>query len=301
MKVLKNFLLIGFGLMVFSCSKDAEPTDKKLTAKDKAPNRLFSGDSGLDILSNDLYDKLKIEIGYVTGFRPTTRAIADLTDYLTLRTFKENIEITYLELDSPAEDDLTLPEIDKLEEDNRTAYTSGTTLAVYIYFADAPAEGDDLDSGLVTLGAVYRNTSMVIHEKTVRALASRSFTISDADVETTTLNHEFGHLFGLVDLGATMVNDHQSQSENDKGELVKDNHCNVNGCLMRAELQFGGGVAGKSAFNSSKAVYEDGLTSGCAVSGNTILSLLNSSTAKNAAAPALDSECLLDLAANGGR
>ncbi len=274
---------------------------KSLPQLTRHSTSLASGDSGTDILSNETYTTLLIEIGYVTGFRPTTRAIADLTDYLTQRTFKENIEITYLELDSPAEDDLTLHEIADLEEDNRTAYTSGSTLAIYIYFADAPAEGDDLDSGLVTLGAVYRNTSMVIHEKTVRELASRSFTISDTDVETTTLNHEFGHLFGLVDLGATMVNDHQSQSENDEGQLVGDNHCNVNGCLMRAELQFGGGVAGKSAIHSSKAVYEDGLTAGCAVSGNTILSLLNSTTAKNAAAPALDSECLLDLAANGGR
>lgn len=302
MKTFKKLLLVGLGLLVLSCSKDAEPKEEKLTAVDKALNRLASGDSGSDILSNDTYSNLLIEIGYVTGFRPTSRAIADLTDFLTQRTFKENIEITYIELDSPAEDDLTLQEIANLEEDNRTAYTSGNTLAIYIYFADAPAEGDDLDSGLVTLGAVYRNTSMVIHEKTVRTLASRSFTISNADVESTTLNHEFGHLFGLVDLGATMVNDHQSQSENDEGELVGDNHCNVNGCLMRAELQFGGGsTAGKSAFRSSKAVYEAGIRSGCAVSGNTILSLLHSTTAKNAATPGLDAECLLDLADNGGR
>ena len=62
----------------------------------------------------------------------------------------------YTQLDSPNEESLTLEEIAELESDNRTIYNNGTTLAIYIYFADAPSEEDNEDEDLVTLGAVYR-------------------------------------------------------------------------------------------------------------------------------------------------
>ena len=301
MKRFHFFLFIAVMCLALSCSKNSDSNDDdRVVTVDKRENLLASGDSGADILSNTNYDRLLIEIGFVTGFRPTTAAMTEFIDFLRARTFKEDIEILYTELDSPAEDDLTLEEIARLESENRTAYTSDGTLAIYIYFADAPAEGDDLEEGLVTLGAVYRNTSMIIHEATIRELASRSFRISDADVESATLNHEFGHLFGLVNLGTDMVNDHESQSENENGELEGDKHCNVAGCLMRAELQFGG-PTGKSSKADVKSLYANGMDAGCIVSGNSILSLLNSTTARGSAAVDLDTQCILDLRANGGR
>lgn len=298
----KSFLLLGILICSISCSKSSSDDDADNTTAqvDKSANLLATGDSANDILSNDNFDKLLIEIAYVTGFQPTEAAMTQFTDYLKEHTFKEEIELVYNELPSPSEDELTLQEIADLETSNRTVFNSGSTLAIYIYFADAPAEGDDLDGGLVTLGAVYRNTSMIIHEVTVRELASLSASINVSDVETTTLNHEFGHLFGLVDLGTDMVNDHQSQSENEDGQLVDDNHCNQAGCLMRAELQFGGS-SGKSLYTNSVAQYEDGIKSGCTLSGATVLSLLQQNTAKGAATAGLDTECLLDIRANGGR
>ncbi|WP_036152229.1 hypothetical protein [Maribacter forsetii] len=302
MNKFKSLLLVGILALAVSCSKNSSNSDDDSTTAqvDKSANLLATGDSANDILSNDNFDKLLIEIAYVTGFKPTEAAMADFTEYLKEHTFKEDIELVYKELSSPSEDELTLQEIADLETSNRTAFNTGSTLAIYIYFADAPAEGDDLDGGLVTLGAVYRNTSMVIHEATVRDLASLSSSISEADVETTTLNHEFGHLFGLVDLGTEMVNDHQSESENEDGQLVPDNHCNQAGCLMRAELQFGGS-SGKSLLSNSLAQYEDGIKSGCRLSGSTVLSLLQQHTAKTTNTVPLDAECILDIRANGGR
>ena len=301
MKTFKRLFFIGILLATISCSKSSDSdTDNLPTAVDKTANLLATGDSANDILSNDSFDKLVIEIAYVSGFRPTPSAMTQFTDYLRQHTFKEDIEVIYNELSSPTEDELTLQEIADLETKNRTAFNSGNTLAIYIYFADAPAEGDDLEGGLVTLGAVYRNTSMIIHEVTVRRLAARSVTISTSDVETATLNHEFGHLFGLVNLGTDMVIDHESQSENEDGELAGDKHCNVSGCLMRSELQFGGST-GKSMRLNSKLSYEDGLKSGCVLSGNTVLSLLQNKSGKSAAAVDLDTECIRDLQANGGR
>jgi len=303
MNTFKSLFLVAITVFAVSCSKSSNfDDDTTLTAADKKANLLATGDSANDILSNDNFDKILIEIGYVTGFKPTTAAMTQFTDYLRLHTFKEDIEIIYNELPSPTEDELTLKEISDLETKNRTAFNSGSTLAIYIYFADSPAEGDDLEDGLVTLGAVYRNTSMVIHEETIRKLAAKSVSITNEDVETTTLNHEFGHLFGLVDLGTDMVNDHQSQSENSEGELADDNHCNQDNCLMRAELQFGGSITGKAYQTTSKELYEDGIIAGCMLSGNTALNLLQQNSAKGSASTVeLDPECILDIRANGGR
>lgn len=299
MNKFKSLLLIFIVAFAVSCSKNSSDEDSSEVKVDKAANLLATGDSAKDILSNDTYDKLLIEIAYVTGFKPTEAAMADFTAYLKEHTFKEDIELVYKELSSPSEDELTLQEIADLETSNRTAFNTGSTLAIYIYFADAPAEGDDLEGGLVTLGAVYRNTSMIIHKATVRDLAS-SNSISEANVETTTLNHEFGHLFGLVNLGTDMVNDHESQSENEDGQLVGDNHCNQAVCLMRSELEFGGST-GKSLQASTLAQYEDGVKSGCRLSGTTVLNLLQQHTAKTTNTVPLDAECLLDIQANGGR
>lgn len=265
MKKSRYLLFLTVGLLLFNCSKDSDPAEIIEPGIDKSANLLATGDSAFDILANDNFSSLRIEAAYVAGFRPTTTAMTDFEDFLRARTFKEDITVIYRELPSPGEETLTLQEIADLEDENRTEYNEGTSLAIYIYFADAPAEGDDEQQGLVTLGAVYRNTSMIIYESTVRDLASQSVLVTNADVETATLNHEFGHLFGLVDLGSPEVNPHEDPDA--------ANHCDIAGCLMRAELQFGGGIMG----------------------------ILESRAGKGAAVPDLDAECILDLQANGGR
>lgn len=300
--------ILFLGLLL-GCSSDSDDdTTDNPKAVDKTANLQGTGDSANDLLSNDKFTKLKIEIAYVDGFRPTQEAMDGFVAYLKERTFKEVVDIEYNKLESPNEESLTLEEISDLESDNRTLYNDGDTLAVYIYFSDAPAVGDDEDEDLVTLGAVYRNTSMIIHEVTVRKLAGQSIFISDADVESLTVNHEFGHLFGLVNLGTEPVNDHEDFQKDEDGETKLDDegkplgnsHCNVAGCLMRAELQFGG-PSTKSKLAYAKG--ENGLEAGCMLSGKSVLNMLEQQVAKGALSkpPGLDSECLLDLASNGGR
>lgn len=259
------YFLLALGILL-GCSKDSDVIGPPTNAVNKSANLLATGASASDILSNTKFDKLLIEIAYVTGFRPTAEAIVNFEDFLRQRTFKEDIEFIYTQLSSPNEETLTLEEIADLESENRTAYNEDGTLAIYIYFADAPSESDDESEGLVTLGAVYRNTSMIIYESTIRELVGNSILITVADVESATLGHEFGHLLGLVNLGTTPVNDHE--------DADAENHCNVDGCLMRAELQFGGQMMKLMEQNASKGA---------------------------APIPELDAECILDLQSNGGR
>ncbi|PCJ94522.1 MAG: hypothetical protein COA50_12235 [Flavobacteriaceae bacterium] len=289
MKKYRYLVLVLFSVILLNCSKDSSddvtPPDNQNI--DKSANLLGTGASASDILGNANFTDLIIEIAYVDGFRPTVEAMNAFRTFLLERTFKQDIQLVYNELPSPNEDTLTLQEIADIETEHRTIFNDGTTMGIYIYFADAPSDGDDDEENLVTLGAVYRNTSMVIHEATILSLASKSITISNADVESATLNHEFGHLFGLVNLGTTPVNDHEDPDA--------ANHCNVLGCLMRAELQFGGS-SGKSNISS----YKNMLSPGCMLSGHSVLQMLENKTSKGAAVD-LDAECILDLQANGGR
>lgn len=289
------YFLIFLTLIFWGCSSNGDdattdPTDDDpIQEVDKSQNLLATGASANDILSNSNFDKLVIEATYAPGFRPTEEAMNNFQDYLRTHTFKTDIEVVYREIAATGEESLTIEQIDELEQENRTLYNDGTTLTIYIFFSDAPSEGDDLDEGLVTLGAVYRNTSMIIFETTVRRLAGRSLTITPADVETATLNHEFGHLFGLVNLGTVAINDHE--------DAEAPNHCNVEPCLMRAQLEFGG------TSRSNIIVHEkNGLHSSCSLNGQQLLEQMEQRVSRGSiAAPGLDPECRLDLESNGGR
>ncbi len=273
MKLKYVFLLLTAFLSVYSCSKDSSDVGsepEQTVVVNKTPNLQGTGDSANDLLANSTYTKLLIEIAYVEGFRPTARTEADVIEFLKEVTFKQDVQIIYKQLESTGKTSLTLQEIADEEKENRTVYNTEDTIAVYIYFADAPSDKDTPNGNSATLGAVYRNTSMVIYESTVRKLANSSVLISLATAETATMHHEFGHLFGLVNLGTDMVNNHESQSENSDGVVEGDNHCAIDGCLMNATLEFGSGMR-------------------------------KMLVAKNGAVPELDAECKLDLQANGGR
>ncbi len=273
MKLKYVFLLLTAFLSVYSCSKDSSDVGsepEQTVVVNKTPNLQGTGDSANDLLANSTYTKLLIEIAYVEGFRPTARTEADVIEFLKEVTFKQDVQIIYKQLESTGKTSLTLQEIADEEKENRTVYNTEDTIAVYIYFADAPSDKDTPNGNSATLGAVYRNTSMVIYESTVRKLANSSVLISLATAETATMHHEFGHLFGLVNLGTDMVNNHESQSENSDGVVEGDNHCAIDGCLMNATLEFGSGMR-------------------------------KMLVAKNGAVPELDAEGKLDLQANGGR
>ena len=300
MKKNRLFLLLLLAGFLIGCSSDngggetppdppvADNPDPPAPPVDRSGNLLGTGASANDLLANTNFDRIRIEIGHVAGFQPTSTTVANFQEFIRLHSFKEDIEIVFNELPSPNEETLTLQEIDDLEQANRTAFNDGSTLAIYIYFADAPSDGDDEDEGLVTLGAVFRNTSMVIYESTIRSLAARANGITLTDVESATLNHEFGHLFGLVNLGTVAVNDHEDSEA--------PNHCNVDGCLMKAQLQFGSPAA------RSIVASEAALKSVCTLNGNTMLNFLENRFARGVAVvPVLDAECILDLASNGGR
>ena len=74
------------------------------------------------------------------------------------------------------------------------------------------------------LGLAYRNTSMSLLGKTIHDNSGAVGQASRTKLESTVLNHEFGHILGLVDLGSAMQSNHKDGAHG--------NHCNNNNCLM---------------------------------------------------------------------
>lgn len=228
---IKNYLLFFVLLLIFiGCSKDDVNNPDVI---DKSANLRALGFSANELVSDEKFTSLKIEIVYVTGFQPTQTTLDNLKTYLEKRTFKpDGISINIRAVPSSNKAPFNITEIAQIEADERTAYNAGDEIAVFIYFADGSNE-DDTDTKTV-LGSSFRNTSMVIYGKTIQFLVNHTNNVERSTVESTVLNHEFGHLFGLVNIGTPMQTNHEDAESN--------GHCSVTNCLMAASFQFGGSM-----------------------------------------------------------
>ncbi len=230
-KVKRLLIFLALTSLIFSCTKDSsEPEGGGI---DRSANLKALGTSASDLLNDATYTSMNIEIVYVEGYRPTAEAINIFQNFLESRIYKpDGIRINLRSVNSTGKSPFTIEEIVEIENEERTAYNVGDEIAVWIYFADGTNEKDS--DGKFVLGSAFRNTSMVIYEKTIREFSFRNGAPDLATIEAATLNHEFGHLFGLVDLGTTPVSEHEDPENN--------GHCIIEGCLMRASIEFGSGV-----------------------------------------------------------
>jgi hypothetical protein len=177
------------------------------------------GTSARALLSASPYTSVKIEIQYMPGFQPDAAAVNNLVTFLNALINKPGgVTVIQTQIASSGKTILSLNEIATIEKNNRTAYTSGTELGVYFLFTDA-----DYDQAGV-LGIAYRNTSMSIMGKTVHDNSGGLGQASRVKVETTVMEHEFGHILGLVNIGSPMQTSHQ--------DVPHGNHCTNTNCLM---------------------------------------------------------------------
>ena len=74
------------------------------------------------------------------------------------------------------------------------------------------------------LGFAYNNTSIAIFGEKIRDHSGSISQPATATVEGVVLNHELGHLLGLVNSGSTMQTEHQDEPHG--------KHCDDPDCLM---------------------------------------------------------------------
>lgn len=248
-----NFYLLSL-IVIFlftGCIKDRPGTGFPVI---NAANDKITGASARDLLSQNNFASLKIEVQYMTGYAPDAPSLNNLTAFLNSILNKPGgITITQKEIAPEAKSSYTTNDIATLEQKERTAYNSGNQLDAYVIITDGNYTNP------AALGLSYRNTSICLLGKTIFDNSGGIGQVSRTKLEATVLEHEFGHLLGLVDLGTPMVSNHK--------DAANGNHCNVQSCLMYYAVE-----------------TTDFL--GFAGAGNV---------------PVLDSQCLADLHANGGK
>lgn len=209
------------------------------------------GSSSRDLLTEDNYTSLTIEVQYMKGFEPDDFALNIVTSFLNSLIYKSGgITISKKEIEAEGKSSYSISDIATIEQKNRTTYNTGKNIAVYILITDGSYNNQS------ALGVSYRNTSLCLFGKTIFDIANSPPGIRTT-IEASITEHEFGHLLGLVDLGCPMITNHK--------DAVNENHCSVKNCLMYFQTE----------------------TEGILGFSNDI--------------PRLDSQCLADLHANGGK
>jgi hypothetical protein len=206
MRTLILCLSVGF-LTLLSCKK-----------KDAAVTK-GEGVSPVDLLSSKNYTKLVIEIDYVSGFEPSQASVNNLSNFLqTIINKPSGIEIKKSSISSPGKNVYTLDDITSLESKYRNEITKKNVITAYFLFLDNNYADPNV------LGVTYRASSVAIFEKKIQDLSGGLTQPSRDLLETTVIEHEFGHMLGLTNNGTSLQSAHQDEPHGA--------HCTNKSCLM---------------------------------------------------------------------
>lgn len=216
MKRSYSILLLVF--IVFSCKKSGSDYVNNPGIADYLHNRA-TGASANEILSAAKYTSVKIEVQYMTGFAPDPGALVHMQNTLAAIVNKPGgITIVTKEIPASSNTSLSATDVYTIEKNNRTAFTSGSEIALYVLYTN----GNYTDPNV--LGLAYKNTSVVLFGKKINDNSGGLGQASRTKLVATVAEHELGHLMGLVDLGSPMQTPHKDGAHG--------NHCNNNNCIM---------------------------------------------------------------------
>lgn len=227
--MLRNLISVFIICISFSVLTSCKSDDSGESVNDpKAENRLGLGNSAEDILSDDIYSSLTVELVYSNGYRPSDVALNEFKSFITSLVNKP-AGITFVEnqIEAPTGSPFTIQDIRDIEDEHRTIYTEGTDIALYVFFSNGNDSGDTSNS--FTLGTAYQNTSIVVYQKTLQELTINDPISVLQNLEASTLNHEMGHILGLVNI---LEDDIHPENHEDEDH---NKHCVVEDCLMYFE------------------------------------------------------------------
>ena len=186
-------------------------------------NNKVVGASSYELLT-DKKPSIVVEIQYMPGCKLRSATVDNLISFIQTYLNKPG-GIQVIEKEIPAASQLTLStaEIGRIENTHRTYYTTSKQVAIYFLITNGSS------SDYETLGTAYRNTSIAIFSKTISRYAKGYSLTIKSKLETSTIEHEFGHLLGLVNLPSTIDVAHNDNAHH--------GHCTNKKCLMYYKAQ----------------------------------------------------------------
>jgi len=153
------------------------------------------------------------------GFQPGPQTIDSLTSFLNTYLNKpQGINISEKQIAASSKESLTLDEIVEIEKKNRTVFTNGNIITAHVLITNGGYVTNDV------FAKSYWNTSLCLFGKAINDNSGNVGQISTSQLTTTLLEHEFGHLLGLVGQGTPMQAYHK--------DAANGAHCDNRNCLM---------------------------------------------------------------------
>jgi len=212
--VKKIVLFFCLTLFFFSCRKTV---NDPAALPDSYSNQPL-GASARDLLTASRYTSINIQVQYMPGYQLDDVAIANVTAYLSMLCNKPaGVNVTQTQIAANG-DTLNPEKVGIIERQTRTAYTSGSVISLYIIVTDG------YDTSGSVLGFAYRNTSICVFGKNIFSHSGGFGEPTRVSLESSVLEHELGHILGLVNINTPMVAPHH--------DLAHGNHCSNPQCLM---------------------------------------------------------------------
>lgn len=250
-------MIMAMLLGLYGCSSDPQGPGNGggdfTYDRQKAP-----GYSANDLLSGESFSELVVEVDYMPGYEPNPRALDSLKAFLEQRLNKTSVTILQpTEIPTGNKNSYSASDVREIEAQQRSNFTEENVLSAYMVVVDGYYSQQNV------LGIAYFNTSNAFFGPAYDDASTGFGSLTRFQVEAISFRHEFGHLFGLVNIegsGTEMQTDHQDEQNG--------NHCDNENCLMYYAME----------------------------RSDLIEQLFNEETI-----PALDANCRADLEANGGK
>lgn len=199
------------------------PGCKKEDVLEVPGNKEPVGATAYGLLSDLQFKTLHVELIYMEDHAPTDASVDNMVDFLETYLRKPGgIHILENSIAAPGQENYSAQDIRNIEDAHRQLFNTENSLAISFIFLDGEYAGNE--GGSQVLGIAYRNTSMAIFQETVIENSGGVTQPSRTKLESTIINHEIGHILGLVNNGTTMQTEHQDDANG--------HHCDNSDCLM---------------------------------------------------------------------
>lgn len=211
-------LLLLLGSLPLSCDDQPTGSENDISYSHSTEPGTAAG----DLITDETFTRLVVEIDYMEGYEPQAEAIQSLESFLGTWLDKSDITVRApSEIPGGGQESYSPTEVRELEQEHRDSFSDRETGTLNLY--TLILDGEYSQSNV--LGIAYYNTSMALFGATIAETSGGIGGPTRSHVESTVWQHETGHLMGLVNAGTEMQQEHEEEPPNGA-------HCTNEECLM---------------------------------------------------------------------